>query len=86
MQTHIGVFCGIQCAEDAEKFHDKVSSAMPVYESRIGCSSIIKGTISLIGLLGILYGIMFFMFDQTDPMEMLQTLIDQIKKLITIMT
>ncbi len=86
MQTGIGVFCGIQCAEEAEKFQDKVSSAMPVYQSKIGCGGMIKGLISLIGLLGVFYAIMFVIYDLTDPMEMVQTLIDQIKKLINVMT
>ena len=86
MQTAIGVFCGIQCAEAAEQFQAKVSNAMPVYQKRIGCGGLIKGLISLIGVLGVFYAVMFLIYGQTDPIAMLQTLIDQIKRLITIMT
>jgi hypothetical protein len=86
MQTGIGVFCGIQCAEEAEKFQAKVSNAMPVYQTRLGCGRMIKGLITLAGVLGVFYAVMFWIYGMTDPMEMVEKFIDQIKKLINIMT
>jgi hypothetical protein len=84
MQTQIGVFCSMTCAEEAEKFQDKVGSATPVYASGMNWGKLFQRLVLLAIVCAVFYGIMYAMSGQTDPREMVAGLLDQIKSLIDI--